>query len=124
MKYNVGDKFEHYTGMVLSIIRKDIASYLLIIDKSNSTVFLTERKLDEEYKLINEGGVQVKPSLITRLMDKETALIQKEVMDSEGNLNMQDPRVQEALLQTDGFRNNLLTILKKDDDCDCSNHKK
>lgn len=52
-------------------------------------------------------------SLITRLIDKDTALLMDEVM-IDGNLNLNDARVQEALMKTDGFRNNLLDILKKE----------
>lgn len=65
-------------------------------------------------KFLNKGGGfnMGKPSLLRQLLDKDLALIAKEVMDEEGNLDMNDPRVQEALLKTDGFKTELVKILK------------
>lgn len=119
MKYKIGDIVKvNYHGhrchdKILKIKK-------LYTTQTNRTYLMFEGYEDhinidsEDAKLIKEGGVQMKSSLLTRMMDKDTALIQEEVMDAEGNLNMQDPRIQEALLKTDGFRNNLLMILKGD----------
>ena len=51
-------------------------------------------------------------SLIKRLLNPDDALLAEEVLDDDGDLEFSDPRVQEALMQTDGFRENLLKILK------------
>jgi len=79
---------------------------------------------DEEY--LKKGGEfnMSKPSLLKKLLDKDLALIAQEVMDEEGNLNMNDPRVQEALLKTDGFKTELVKILKEKDEKISSKKKK
>jgi hypothetical protein len=72
--------------------------------------FTTENKIE----LITNKKENNMKNLIKRLIDPEYALFMDEVMDSDGNLNMSDPRVQEALMKTDGFRKNLLDILNNE----------
>ena len=52
-------------------------------------------------------------NLINRIVDEDTNLLMEEVIHN-GNLNMQDSRVQEALMKTAGFKENLIGILKKE----------
>lgn len=70
---------------------------------------------NNEYNIEMKGGLPMKPnSLLNSLVDEDTRILAEEVLDVNGNLNLNDYRVQKAILLTDGFKKNLLTILKEE----------
>jgi hypothetical protein len=135
MKFKIGDKVK-VTGCVRKyfnqnngVIFKNKKGKIIALNAKNRYLVEFETKigshnlygigkngycfmLDEDS--IKKGGEfdMSKPSLLKQLLDSDLKIIAKEVMDEEGNLNMNDPRVQEALLKTDGFKTELVKILK------------
>ena len=83
----------------------------ITLDKTWHFLPTNNDRIVEILDLGKKGGATVK-NLLERLLDPDTALIREKVMNTDGSLNMSAGQVQEALLQTDGFRTNLLAILK------------
>lgn len=117
-KFKVGDRVvcvdetDRRYGQTGTVVNRDNSQIPYQVDFSGYLHWQHTQDIELIRPAKEVNPIKMVKNLVTRLLDPDKALIAEHVMNSDGTLDMDNPLVQQALLNTDGFQKNLIELIK------------